>query len=77
MLTLFHIGSPWDEVSFVVSHEIYSQLSQDKTMMSRWGLEGMRSFEHKNVARKEKLGTEHPPPGPPDMVTAEGGAQLS
>ncbi|CAL1696443.1 unnamed protein product [Somion occarium] len=30
--------SPWDE---------------DKAMMSRWGLEGMRSFEQVNVARKE------------------------
>ncbi|TFY75611.1 hypothetical protein EWM64_g8400, partial [Hericium alpestre] len=30
--------SPWDE---------------DKSMMSRWGLEGMASFEQKNVARKE------------------------
>ena len=32
------IGSPWDE---------------DKAMMERWGLEGMRSFEQVNVARKE------------------------
>jgi biotin synthase len=31
-------GSPWDE---------------DKAMMSRWGLEGMQSFEQVNVARKE------------------------
>ncbi|THH02528.1 hypothetical protein EW026_g375 [Hermanssonia centrifuga] len=30
--------SPWDE---------------DKTMMARWGLAGMRSFEQTNVARKE------------------------
>ncbi|KAI0815295.1 biotin synthase [Irpex lacteus] len=30
--------SPWDE---------------DKTMMARWGLDGMRSFEQTNVARKE------------------------
>lgn len=30
--------SPWDE---------------DKTMMSRWGLQGMQSFEQLNVARKE------------------------
>ncbi|KAI9445480.1 biotin synthase [Lactarius indigo] len=44
--------SPWDE---------------DKAMMSRWGLEGMRSFEQKNVARKEKLGGE----------AAEGSAELS
>lgn len=43
--------SPWDE---------------DKAMMSRWGLEGMRSFEQKNVARKEKLGGE----------AAEGSAEL-
>ncbi|KAI0252646.1 biotin synthase BioB [Lactifluus subvellereus] len=54
--------SPWDE---------------DKAMMSRWGLEGMRSFEHKNVARKEKSGTEHAPPSPPDVVRADGGGQLS
>ncbi|OCH96644.1 biotin synthase [Obba rivulosa] len=32
--------SPWDE---------------DKAMMSRWGLEGMRSFAQDNVARKEGL----------------------
>ena len=32
------IGSPWDE---------------DKAMMGRWGLDGMRSFEQTNVARKE------------------------
>ncbi|KAJ3797819.1 biotin synthase [Lentinula aff. detonsa] len=31
--------SPWDE---------------DKAMMDRWGLEGMRSFEQVNVARKEQ-----------------------
>ncbi len=31
-------GSPWDE---------------DKAMMGRWGLEGMRSFEQSGVARKE------------------------
>lgn len=30
--------SPWDE---------------DKAMMERWGLDGMRSFEQRNVARKE------------------------
>jgi len=30
--------SPWDE---------------DKAMMSRWGLEGMRSFEQASVAKKE------------------------
>jgi hypothetical protein len=35
-------------------------------MMSRWGLEGMRSFEQKNAARKEKLGGE----------AAEGSAEL-
>ncbi|KAF9229572.1 biotin synthase [Gyrodon lividus] len=33
--------SPWDE---------------DKAMMSKWGLEGMGSFEQKSVARKEGLG---------------------
>ena len=32
------IGSPWDE---------------DKAMMSRWGLEGMQSFEQTSVAKKE------------------------
>ena len=31
-------GSPWDE---------------DKSMMGRWGLVGMASFEQPNVARKE------------------------
>ncbi|KAL0950833.1 hypothetical protein HGRIS_007594 [Hohenbuehelia grisea] len=37
--------SPWDE---------------DKAMMARWGLEGMRSFDQANVARKEgyRLGLE-------------------
>lgn len=34
-------------------------------MMSRWGLEGMQSFEQKSVARKEKLGTVHAPLGTP------------
>jgi hypothetical protein len=43
-------------------------------MMSRWGLEGMRSFEHKEVSRKESIGTSHPPPV---MVTTEGGTRLS
>lgn len=42
-------------------------------MMSRWGLEGMRSFEQKSVARKEKLRTEHVPQSTP----GEGGAHLS
>ena len=57
----------------------YSQalVLQDKMMMSRWGLEGMRSFEQKSVARKDKLGTGHDPLGAPDMITAEGGAHLS
>jgi hypothetical protein len=36
--------------------------------MSRWGLEGMRSFEQKNVARKEKLLSGE---------VAEGSAELS
>lgn len=31
-------GAPWDE---------------DKAMMGRWGLEGMRSFEQTSVAKKE------------------------
>ena len=30
--------APWDE---------------DKAMMGRWGLDGMRSFEQSNVAKKE------------------------
>jgi biotin synthase len=30
-------------------HHIY----QDKAMMGRWGLEGMRSFEQPSVAAKE------------------------
>jgi len=46
-------------------------------MMSRWGLEGMRSFEQKSVARKDKLGTEHVLLGTPDVITAKGGAHLS
>ncbi|KAK0245949.1 biotin synthase [Armillaria nabsnona] len=37
--------SPWDE---------------DKAMMDRWGLEGMRSFEQVNVARKEGAQIEIP-----------------
>jgi len=32
-------------------------------MMSRWGLEGMQSFEQKSVARKEKTDTGRVPPG--------------
>lgn len=32
-------GSPWDE---------------DKAMMTRWGLEGMQSFEQIGVAEKER-----------------------
>jgi hypothetical protein len=43
-------------------------------MMSRWGLEGMRSFEQKSLARKEKLGV---PLGTPDTITAEGAEHLS
>ncbi|KAH9964494.1 biotin synthase [Russula dissimulans] len=46
--------SPWDE---------------DKAMLSRWGLEGMRSFEQKSVARKEKLDT-------PDTIAAESVARF-
>lgn len=34
----YALGSPWDE---------------DKAMMSRWGLDGMRSFEQAGVAQKE------------------------
>ena len=40
-------------------------------MMSRWGLEGMQSFEQKSVARKEKSSTERVPPGTPGKLTAE------
>ena len=45
-------------------------------MMSRWGLEGMQSFEQKSVARKEKFGAEQAPLGTPTS-TAEGAAHLS
>jgi len=47
-------------------------------MLSRWGLEGMRSFEQRSVARKEKLGTEEVPLDTPDTINiaAEGGARL-
>ena len=41
-------------------------------MMSRWGLEGMQSFEQKSVARKEKLGVSL---GTPDVITTEDAAQ--
>jgi hypothetical protein len=41
-------------------------------MMSRWGLEGMQSFEQKSVSRKEKLGVGNVPPGSPDKIAAEG-----
>jgi hypothetical protein len=40
-------------------------------MMSRWGLEGMQSFEQKSVARKEKTDTECVPPASPDTISAE------
>lgn len=39
-------------------------------MMSRWGLEGMRSFEQPNVARKEGHRLET------DSQTQEAGVQL-
>ena len=42
-------------------------------MMSRWGLEGMQSFEQKSVARKEKLGVSL---STPDVITTEDAAQL-
>ncbi|KAH9982205.1 biotin synthase [Lactifluus volemus] len=45
-----------------------SSWDEDKAMMSRWGLEGMRSFEHKGVFRKESIGTGHPAS---NMVTTE------
>lgn len=38
LTTMDVTGSPWDE---------------DKAMMGRWGLDGMRSFEQRNVAEKE------------------------
>jgi hypothetical protein len=40
-------------------------------MMSRWGLEGMQSFEQKSVARKEKADTGRVPLGSPDTIAAE------
>ena len=48
-------------------------------MMSRWGLEGMRSFEQMSVARKEKTGTEHHdvPLHKPDVTITEGSTPLS
>ncbi|KAI0343940.1 biotin synthase [Trametopsis cervina] len=45
--------SPWDE---------------DKAMMARWGLDGMRSFEQTNVARKE--GDRLPPTSAEPTTTA-------
>jgi biotin synthase len=38
-LTCLSAGSPWDE---------------DKAMMTRWGLEGMASFQQGSVAEKER-----------------------
>ncbi|KIJ21529.1 hypothetical protein PAXINDRAFT_165003 [Paxillus involutus ATCC 200175] len=46
--------SPWDE---------------DKAMMSRWGLEGMGSFEQKSVARKEGPGAALRGDGTPEAIT--------
>ena len=46
-------------------------------MMSRWGLEGMRSFEQKSVARKEKRSTERAPSCSPDKLAVEDGTHLS
>lgn len=43
-------------------------------MMSRWGLEGMQSFEQKSVARKEKASA---PSSSPDKLAVEDGAHLS
>ena len=42
-------GSPWDE---------------DKAMMDRWGLAGMRSFEQSSVATKEGSRLEVVPESP-------------
>ncbi|RXW17984.1 hypothetical protein EST38_g7871 [Candolleomyces aberdarensis] len=47
--------SPWDE---------------DKAMMSRWGLEGMRSFEQTGVAMKEGSRLEAVPDSPKSESTA-------
>ena len=47
-------GSPWDE---------------DKAMMSRWGLEGMRSFEQTGVAMKEGPRLEAVPDSPKSEST--------
>ncbi|KAJ2928800.1 hypothetical protein H1R20_g8206, partial [Candolleomyces eurysporus] len=47
--------SPWDE---------------DKAMMSRWGLEGMRSFEQTGVAMKEGSRLEAVPGSPKSESTA-------
>jgi biotin synthase len=38
-------------------------------MMSRWGLEGMGSFEQKSVARKEGLGAALRGDGTPEAIT--------
>ena len=46
-------------------------------MMSRWGLEGIASFEHKVVSQKENIGTSHHPSSLPDIVTTEDGPQSS
>lgn len=46
-------------------------------MMSRWGLEGMQSFEQESVARKEKPSMERAAPSSPDNYTVEDGAHLS
>lgn len=50
---LINTGSPWDE---------------DKAMMSRWGLDGMQSFEQVSVARKEGVA------GPSEAVPPAGEA---
>lgn len=42
--------SPSDRI---VSYMLRLAPLQDKSMMERWGLEGMRSFEQVNVAKKE------------------------
>jgi hypothetical protein len=46
-------------------------------MMSRWGLEGMGSFEQKSVARKERPSTGRAPSSSPDELAVEGGAHLT
>lgn len=54
-LDLWFVGSPWDE---------------DKAMMSRWGLEGMKSFSQVDVARKEGARLTSSPVSALEQITA-------